>query len=114
MCAQNSILAHSRPRPAEEQARRPGLASLSSVTPVERVDRAPSPSLNANGNNGEARKPAGSKKSPVEGDKANQQKACGKCCERGEKDLWVSHGAYSLSLDLTFHPETTCLPPSSK
>src|SRR5262245_2977124 len=71
--AQNSILAHTSFRSPEDRARRPGLASLSSVAPLEWVESAPSHSLNANDDDGEARKPAGRKKPPVEGDKANQQ-----------------------------------------
>src|SRR5262245_62349164 len=62
-----------RPRLVDEQGKRIRIAivELLQRTLSKRIESAPTPSLNANGDNDEARKGAGGKKPPVEGNKAN-------------------------------------------
>jgi len=73
MCAKNSISAHTRPRLVDEQAKHiwSAIVELLQRTLSKRIESAPTPSLNANGGDDKARKGAGGKKPPVEGDKAN-------------------------------------------
>ena len=73
MCGKNSISAYTRPGIVDGWAKRIWIAivELLQRTLSKRIESAPTASLNANGGDDKARKGAGGKKPPVEGNKAN-------------------------------------------